>query len=189
MNQKGFSLIEVTVSIAIITIGLIAIISLFNSNIKNEIRSRNKLIAVYLANESIEIVRQQRDNNWFKGVNWMTDFDVHPMNGSIVGLNNSNNDIREGWEIASANVLNIKVYLSNNSYVQHQSPAVQVAAFGWEKTRFERYLTITLGDGDDANTVAVGCFDSVDCMEVTSHVLFGGVQFAEVTAYFYDGWF
>jgi len=189
MNQRGFSLMEVTVSIAIITIGLVAIISLFNSNIQNEIRSRNKLIAVYLANESVEIVRQQRDNNWFKGIGWMTDFYVHPVDGSIVGLNNSNNDIGEGWEIASSNVLNRKVYLSNNSYVQHQAPAVQVAAFGWEETKFTRYLTITLGDGDDTDAVAVGCFDSVDCMEVVSHVSFGGVQFAEVTAYFYNGWF
>lgn len=174
MNQKGFSLIEVTFSIAIITISLVSIISLFSNNIKSEIKSRNKLIAVYLANESIEIVRQQRDNNWFGEVGWMTDI---PVGNVIVGLNDDN-DIRKGWEVVVSNVNRKKIYLFNSSYVQLKS----AAPIGWEETGFERYLTIDTG--------TAGCFGAgAECMEVTSYVSFKGVQSAEITAYFYDGWY
>ena len=189
MNQKGFSLMEIIISIAIITIGLVAIISLFTSNIKSEIRSRDKLIAVYLANESIEIVRQQRDNNWFKGINWMSGI---PTGDVIVGLNDEN-DIRTGWEIVASNASRNKIYLSEDndlshstfgSYVQLEDPV----PVSWKETKFTRYLTITLGGGDNTNDVAVGCFDSTDCMEVVSHVLSNGIQLTKITSYFYEGW-
>ena len=180
MNQKGFNLIEVTVSIAIITVGLVTIISLFSNNIKNEIRSRNKLIAVYLANESVEIVRQQRDNNWFKGIGWMTGIPT----GDVAVVPQNATDTREGWNIvtAASGTDERKVFLTGDDmYLNNAATDTD--------TGFERYLTITLGDGDNTNAVTVGCFDSTDCMEVVSHVSFGGVQFAEVTAYFYNGWF
>lgn len=176
MNQKGFNLIEVTVSIAIITIGLVTIISLFNNNIKSEIRSKNKLIAVYLANESIETVRQQRDNNWFKGVGWMTDIPI----GDVIIIPTDINDIRKGWSIESVAVEDDKnIYQTlDDMYFQYNSAIPGI----WKDRGFKRYLTI--------NTGTAGCLGvGTDCMEVVSHVSFGDVRLAEVTAYFYNGWF
>lgn len=173
MNQKGFSLIEVTFSIAIITISLVSVISLFSNNIKSEIESRNKLIAVYLANESIEIVRQQRDNNWFGGVGWMTDIPI----GNVAVVPQDAADVRKGWDIvaAASGTDERKVFLTNNDiYLNNAATAAD--------TMFERYLTIGTG--------TAGCFGvGAECMEVTSYVSFKGVQFAEITAYFYDGWY
>ncbi len=170
MNQRGFNLIEVAFSVVIITTGLLVIISLFSLNIKNGIRSKNKLIAVYLANESIEIVRQQRDNNWFSGIGWMTNIPT----GSVAVVPQNAADIREGWNIvtANANTDERKVFLTNdNTYLNNAVAATD--------TGFERYLTI--------NT---GCFGvGTECMEVTSHVSLNGIQLSEVTAYFYDKWF
>jgi prepilin-type N-terminal cleavage/methylation domain-containing protein len=186
MNKKGFSLIEVATAIAIIAIGLVTITSLFISNIKSEIRSKNKLIAIYLANESIEIVRQQRDNNWFSGAagGWMADFDTHPVEGAIVGLND-NTSINKGWKIVrnNPNEEREKVFLFNNSYVQHEDSKASWAGWGWEKTGFERYLMIS--------AAAAGCpvAAGADCMEVISYVSFNGDQFAKVTTYFYDKWY
>jgi len=180
MNQKGFSLIEVSVSIAIITIGLMSIIALFSANIQNEIKNKNKLIAVYLANESIEIVRQKRDNNWFSVAGWK---DGIP-DGNVAVVPQNMNDIRKGWNVVPAGVDTDerKVYLTNDDiYLNNAVTATD--------TGFERYLTITVGDGDDIDLVAIGCFDSTDCMEVVSHVSFHGVQLVELTAYFYDGWY
>ena len=184
MNQKGFNLIEVAVSIAIITIGLLAIISLFAANIKNEIKSKNELIAVYLANEAIEIVRQQRDNDWFKGNDWMTSIP----SGDVAVIPQNVDDIREGWNVvpAAANSDERKVFLTGDDLYLNDAVA---ATAGAVDTRFERYLEIILGDGDDTNSVAIGCFDSTECIEVTSYVSLNGVQFAEVTTYFYDKWF
>ena len=185
MNQKGFNLIEVVVSIAIITIGLLAVISLFGVNIKNGIKSKNKLIAIYLANESIEIIRQQRDNIWFKGMDWMTDIPIGDV--AVVAQDNVAYDIRTGWDVvvALAGTDERKVFLTGNDVYLNDA----ATAPGAVDTGFERYLEITLGDGDDTNAVAVGCFDSTECMEITSHVSFNGVQLIEVTTYLYDKWF
>ena len=168
MNQKGFNLIEIALSIAIITIGILTVISLFNANIKSEIRNKNKLIAVYLANESIEIVRQKRDNNWFSGINWMTGIPT----GNVAVVPQDATDIRKGWNIvaAAAGSNERKVFLTGDDVYLNN------AVTG---TGFERYLTISTG------CLAAGA----ECMEVISRVSFNGVQFVEVTAYFYDKWY
>jgi len=175
-NKNGFSIVEVIVAVGIITIGIIPIITLFNQNLRSEIRNKNVLIATYLANESIEIVRQKRDNSWSVGdPSWMTDI---PTGDVIVGLND-NTDIRKGWEIiVPGNADYRKVYLdSNDSYVQFDGSSPG----SWIKTPFERYLTIDTG--------TVGCLGAgADCMQITSHVLFNGTTIVEVTAYLYDGW-
>jgi prepilin-type N-terminal cleavage/methylation domain-containing protein len=176
MNQKGFSLIEVSLSIAIITVGLLTIISLFNNNIKSEIKSRNKLIAVYLANESIETVRQQRDNNWFRGVGWMTDIPI----GDVIIAPTDISDVRKGWNVESVAVEDDKkIYqTSDDMYFQYNNAIPGT----WKHRGFKRHLTI--------NTGTAGCLGvGADCMEVVSYVSFGGAQLAEVTAYFYNGWF
>ena len=191
-NKNGFSIVEVIVAVGIITIGIIPIITLFNQNLKSEIKNKNTLIAAYLANESIEIVRQQRDNNWSAGVDWMTGDTpldpVIPTGDVIVGLNNKN-DIRGGWEIKTSNINREKVYLSKNteagdntfgSYVQLRDNSFS----DWEETPFERYLTIDTGVG--TNGCLVG--HEANCMRITSYVSFGGTTIAEVTAYLYNGW-
>ena len=176
-NKNGFSIVEVSVAVGIITSGIIPIITLFNQNLKSEIKNKNTLIAAYLANESIEIARQKRDNSWSAGDPWMTDILVGDV---IVGLNDED-DIRKGWEVAESNVNREKVYLSNGSYVQLKS----APPGDWEETPFERYLTITDNSGD---TVA-GCLGVTDdCMQITSYVSFNGTTIAEVTAYLYNGW-
>ena len=186
-NKNGFSIIEVIVAVGIITIGIIPIITLFNQNLESEIKNKNTLIAVYLASESIEIVRQQRDNNWFKTPPdlWMTDI---PTGNVIVGLNDSDgnrDNIREGWEIIESNDDRKKVYLSGNSYVQHRSSGGgNWSVWGWTETPFERYLTIDTGVGTSGCLVG----HEVNCMRITSYVSSNGTTVAEVTAYLYDGW-
>ena len=176
MNQKGFNLIEIAVSVAIITIGLLAIIPLFSVNIKNGIKSKNKLIAVYLANESIEIVRQQRDNSWFRNDigGWMVDIPT----GNVAVVPQDVDDIRKGWGVvlAAANTDERKVFLTGDGIYLNDAA---LATAGAVDTGLERYLAIS-----------TGCFGAgIECMKVTSRVSLNGVQFAEVTAYFYDGWF
>jgi len=63
-NIKGFTIMEIMVSIYIISIGLIGIYSLISQNIKVKYINSNTLIAVQLAQEGIELTRNIRDNNW-----------------------------------------------------------------------------------------------------------------------------
>ena len=180
-KENGFSLMEIIFAIGIITVGLVSILSLFIYNIKAGINNKNKLVAIYLANESIEIVRQERDNNWFINNDWVYEIAVGNPIVSLVDVN----DIRKGWEIKGSSLDRRKVFLDNNLFVQSKNPPLA----SWEETGFERYLAITLGDGNSGDLVATGCFDSTDCVEITSRVSFNGTQIVEITTYLYNDWY
>ena len=63
-NTKGALLIEVLVSILIFTIGMVAAFSLLMNAVRLNSLSKNRIIAVNLARESLEIVKNIRDTNW-----------------------------------------------------------------------------------------------------------------------------
>jgi type II secretory pathway pseudopilin PulG len=62
-TKKGFSIAEVLLSIFLLSVGMIAIIALMASSIKNNANNRNSIIATQLAQEGIELVRNRRDLN------------------------------------------------------------------------------------------------------------------------------
>lgn len=61
-TKQGFSLIEVLVSLLILSFGLTAIAALMVNNIKGLQTSKNQIIASMLAQEGVEIVRNFKDN-------------------------------------------------------------------------------------------------------------------------------
>ncbi|MEA2098068.1 MAG: prepilin-type N-terminal cleavage/methylation domain-containing protein [Patescibacteria group bacterium] len=182
-KKNGFSLIEIIFAIGIITVGLVSVLSLFVYNIKIGINNKNKLIAIYLANESVEIVRQQRDNNWFTNKDWMSGIKKEDVVVCLI----DNDDIRKGWQIKKDNTNRRKIFLDNNLFVQSKNSPH--ACSSWKETDFERYITITDGDGNSEDSIATGCFNSEDCIEITSHVSFKGEQIVEITTYLYNGWY
>ncbi len=155
--NNGFSLIEILVAIGIVSVGIITIVSLFNTNLKDEIRSKNKLIAVYLAQEAIEAVRWQRDTNWKDTTaGWDDELkDLLPNHDGITGLVNS--DITQGWEIikivGAGNQYKKKVYYNKNDDYYAQSNTDLSSASGWQDTGFRRWITINRDCGDDCLTV------------------------------------
>ncbi|KKQ45474.1 MAG: Prokaryotic N-methylation motif domain protein [Candidatus Moranbacteria bacterium GW2011_GWC2_37_8] len=60
-DKKGFSLVEVIIAIAILTLGISAITILMASNIKSSKESKNLVVAMGLAQEGIELVRNFKD--------------------------------------------------------------------------------------------------------------------------------
>lgn len=70
--QKGFTLLEMLVSISVITIGVIGIFSVVIKYTQFTQQARTNLTASYLAQEGIEIVKNIRDSNWTSGANWNT---------------------------------------------------------------------------------------------------------------------
>ena len=86
---------------------------LFGQNIKSEAASRDKLTAIYLAQEQMEIIRQQRDNDRLSA-DWMYSI---PLDGDvIVSLKAANNDVRDGYEIISNDDSNAIEALYRNLY-------------------------------------------------------------------------
>lgn len=63
-NQKGFSILETVVALAIITVGILGVLSLFTQTIRSGELSINQEIAINLAQEGIEVIRNKRDSNW-----------------------------------------------------------------------------------------------------------------------------
>lgn len=186
VNKNGFSMLEVIFSIGIVSISLVSLVSLFTASLRAEIINKNKLIAIYLANESLEIVRQERDNIWFGGSGGSFVFIGIIKEGDVIVSLSDKNNIRKGWKLSSLDttVNNQKVYLSGSSYFQYEEAPLSVPADNWSETGFERYLTIKNNDNNDI----AGCFSVKDCVKITSHVSFKGTEIVELTTYLYDKW-
>lgn len=67
INKKGFSLMEVIISVAVVITALVSSIALISFSVSGASANKSKLIAAILAQEGLEIVRNIRDNNWLLG--------------------------------------------------------------------------------------------------------------------------
>jgi Tfp pilus assembly protein PilV len=70
MWNKSFTLIETITAIFILTTGILALSSLISYFISASSISSQRLVAAYLAQEGIEIVRNLRDTNLLNGRSW-----------------------------------------------------------------------------------------------------------------------
>jgi len=87
IKNSGFSILEVMVALSILSIGLLGVSSLVIQNLQVQNINKNYLTASMLAQEGLELVRNQRDTNWLKGADWLT--------GS-----GGNTDILQDWSYA-----------------------------------------------------------------------------------------
>ncbi len=72
LNRKGvgFTLIELMVVVFVVSIGVIGAMSLISQSFFQARLNSSKLIAAYLVQEGVEIVRNIRDTNWIEGEIW-----------------------------------------------------------------------------------------------------------------------
>jgi prepilin-type N-terminal cleavage/methylation domain-containing protein len=61
--HTGFSLMEVVLAIAVLSIGLLSVAKLFAGSLNRTFENRDDIIAAGLAQEGIELIRNKRDNN------------------------------------------------------------------------------------------------------------------------------
>ncbi len=81
--KKGFSIAEVIISLFVITVGLITVLGLIASSIRESAASRNRIIGAQLAQEGVELLRNVRDNNLLtEGETYKTGLDTD-MSGRI----------------------------------------------------------------------------------------------------------
>jgi type II secretory pathway pseudopilin PulG len=113
-RKKGFTLWEILVIIVVISVGLMAIISLLTYGLNYVQKSRQRIIAINLAREGIESIYQIRDTNRLRraGRKEQCRLKTHPL------LDNNNdgcsNDswIQSGSYILDAHELSGQNYLS-----------------------------------------------------------------------------
>ena len=180
--SRGFSLIEIIISIGIISVGIVSIMSLFSHITKSETRNKNELIATYLAEEGLEAVRQKRDNYWLAATpsDWWTEGigSAEKMVG-FKTCSGSGCTIKDGFIITdnpSENDKKVYIDETNNYYGQYNGSPLPTT---WRETGFKRWLTV---EAVDYNGSAV-----TDYLKVTSHVSYNGGK-VELVAYF-NNWF
>lgn len=65
--SAGFSIIETIVAIAILSIAIVAPMTLAQRGLNGAMYARDQVTAFYLAQEAVEFIRNTRDNNNFEG--------------------------------------------------------------------------------------------------------------------------
>jgi len=141
-KKRAFSLVEIVIVLGIMTLGLLGVASLILQNMQVEILNKDYLVASMLAQEGLEIVRNIRDDNWVKSLDWL---DGIPSTGTFVL------DYRGKGSINTTPNVNgdsgTLLYFGANNYYTHQ---VSSAPSG-----FFRLLTTV--ESDDGTYVLLNC--------------------------------
>jgi type II secretory pathway pseudopilin PulG len=74
MKKRGQTLLEIIITVTIITIGLIPILSLVISSHNAQVQTREGVQATFLAQEAIEYAHNVRDTSINKGLSWFSNF-------------------------------------------------------------------------------------------------------------------
>jgi type IV pilus modification protein PilV len=131
-NKKGFSLVEVLVSLLVLAIGTAGVFFLMTNSLKISKNSKNQVIGSMLAQEGVELVRNLRDNKKLQnppydagtGVPFSVKVQTDPANVKPI-INDDDN---------TAN----KLYLTSNLYTHDSSGT---------PTKFYRTINVSI-DGD-----------------------------------------
>jgi prepilin-type N-terminal cleavage/methylation domain-containing protein len=137
VDKKGFSLIEVMAALFIVMVGMLGVMSLVLQNIQVKEINTNRVIAHQLAQEGIELIREQRDTNWIECENitlpdsicWL--LDIEPGFTYKIDFNDDKPDIITG--IDEARLYKIVSGEFANMYAHDVSP---------DKTPFYRMIEI-----------------------------------------------
>ncbi|MDP3882582.1 MAG: prepilin-type N-terminal cleavage/methylation domain-containing protein [Candidatus Staskawiczbacteria bacterium] len=148
-KNKGFTIVELIVTIFILSIAVIGVFGAFSIMIVLTSTSADRLTAAYLAQEGVEIIRNIRDTNWLEA--------------------DTNTDIDTAWDEGLQNcesALGCMVDYRTTGSTEHpviprtnsDSDYLGIDAMGFYNynegtpTKFKRKITITyLPDGDSSS--------------------------------------
>jgi len=80
-SSAGFTLIETFVAITVLTISIVGPFTLVMKGLDISKSTKGQIVAMYLAQDAIEYVRNIRDENILVGNNWLTDLNGIKMDG------------------------------------------------------------------------------------------------------------
>lgn len=153
-KENGFTIIEIIISIFILCVGIIGVYSAFSAVSILTADSADRLVAAYLAQEGIEVVRNIRDSNWLTCENglWCTWSSFITDTGEI--CLNCPMDCTAGCEISYNLFLPMLMpwpsatdgdYLKkNDNGFYYYDSATGGGTADDPKTKFKRKVTITL---------------------------------------------
>jgi Tfp pilus assembly protein PilV len=156
-KYQGFSFIDSILAIFILSVGIITVLELMSSSIRVSLEAKNYNIAVSLAQEGAELVRNVRDNSWssfsslISGSKSNCKIDIN--SSSISDCNNGNS------------VSNRRLYLDSNGFYTH------TAGSG---TRFYRKIGLSKNGNDEYEVTSMviwggNSFPSISSCDEANH--------------------
>ena len=133
MNKRGFTLIETMVAIAILTVAIVAPISLAAKSLASAYYARDDITASFLAQEAIESVRQIRDHNVLENAYGNP---VDLLNGIPVGQDFLiDTRTNQTWTTCPAAPLK-----TDGAFYGYGADACNQTEAGWTSTHFSRIV-------------------------------------------------
>lgn len=129
-SSKGFSLVETLVALAILLVAVVGPISLIGDSLHKIYYARDEMVAINLAQEGVEVVRQMKDSNMLSAV-----AGVPPWDSGLAPTNY----IVDAWNSSAplnSNVTDKKVYIDAITGLYRQGVAGTA-------TQFTREVVIT----------------------------------------------
>lgn len=162
---RGFSFIEVMLSVAVVGLGIVAVMPLMAVGISEAITSRDQLIGAMLVQEGAELVQNYRDSNWAKGLSAFGDGSVaqggFPASDYVGGGNNGCRVEYDSNSIGNCNSgADKQLQLTANNFYKHS---------GGTATKFYRKIQIGYNNP--------GGRDSSNSATITSVVVWGSSVF------------
>lgn len=159
-SQHGLTLLGVIIAVFIISAGLVAILGLLTFAISSSQVSKNRIIASFLVQEGMEVVRNIRDTNWLQKEDWnngikgtgnesrgIVNYDTQdglvnrqyapPLNFPVAGINDIDDCINYNYNGDSP----CRLYLDAQGRYSHNSSGT--------KTNFYRLIKIDKISPDD----------------------------------------
>lgn len=137
-NMRGFTLIETMVATGILLIAVVGPMSLLGNSLNNIYFVRDQMLAVNLAQEGIEVIRQRRDTNFLDGSAWDSGFGTGDCAGGLTCVIDTNPTLAI---IKCTGLCTEKVYKDPVDGFYHQYPASPPS--GVSPSLFSRKVTMT----------------------------------------------
>jgi len=144
--SKGFTIIELVVSILVLTVAVIGAYNAFSIMMTSTSQMSDRLTAAYLAQEGIEVVRNMRDKNWLNEKDWLDEINTCE-NGCWL-------DYKTGTS-SSARTLAQSQWTESDWQWLFKDTSGFYSYEGGERTNFARKITITPLTNDAGEFYAV----------------------------------
>ncbi len=82
MKQNGFTIVETLIAVAVLLLVIAAPLTLAERSLASADSAEQEIVAVYLAQEAIEFVRNKRDSNVLAGASWLAGLESCTVSGA-----------------------------------------------------------------------------------------------------------
>ncbi|OGZ63779.1 MAG: hypothetical protein A3A98_00620 [Candidatus Staskawiczbacteria bacterium RIFCSPLOWO2_01_FULL_40_39] len=137
-KKNGFTMIELIITIAILSFGIIGVYTAFNPIASLTYTIALRFNAAYLAQEGLEIVRNLRDNNFIEEVEWSE--------GLLICEIGCQADYKTGTSVQTPENA-LKAY-DDNTFLSLNQDGFYGYDAGGTVTKFKRKITIHRVSGD-----------------------------------------